>query len=373
MIMRSTTASGHLTSVRRHRRRNHAHVASGAILPAILLCGIAAAEAADCRPEDKILSVAREVGGGGGDPFDDRSYAASGEITKIEIWAGGYVDAIKVTYGESGFAPLHGGGGRNPGGSYSSLTLKPGDYITEITGGAGGYVDRLCFSVNGAAPSCYGGGGGDYFQISSAGRPLRSINGRSGGYLDRAGFSFGNRATIDVGSIQYDTAALDQALALAPAQIFSETLRNSSESTPIVNYSQQSQLTHTETISWNNETAESDTHSVGAKFTFGKKDVAQAEFSYQYQHSSSIKKSRGQSTTDSNSVTTGWSVSVPVAPGKTIRATTTWKNVNLDLPFTYNLIYRDDRGQEVCRQKQTGHLRGVSSFGLAHKFEPLTQ
>ncbi|MEA3109229.1 MAG: zymogen granule rane protein 16 [Gammaproteobacteria bacterium] len=361
----------HLPHPPQYRHRRRARPASAAVLPIILLWALAPAHARDCNPEDKIMPAAGSVGGNGGSPFDDRLYAASGEISKIEIWAGDYVDAIKVTYGEAGFAPIHGGGGRNPGGGYSVLTLQPGDYITEISGAGQDLVDRLCFSVNGRAPSCYGGGGGSRFSISSAGLPLRSIAGRAADVLDRASFSFGNRTSIDIASVRYDTAALDQALALAPAQIFTEVLDNRSDSTPIVNYSQQSQLTHSETISWNNETAESDTHSVGAKLTFGKKDVASAEFSYQYQHSSSVKKSNGQSTVDANSVTTGWSVSVPVAPGKKIRATTTWKNVTLDLPFTYNLVYRDSRGQEVCQQAQTGRLRGVSSFGLAHRFEPL--
>ena len=70
-------------------------------------------------------------------------------------------------------------------------------------------------------------------------------------------------------------------------------------------------------------------------------------FSYQYQHSNLINKSSGESKTDTNSMTTGWSVSVPIAPGKSVRATTTWKNVMLDLPFSYELIYSDDSGQEV--------------------------
>jgi Jacalin-like lectin domain len=335
---------------------------------AILLGGIAAAEARDCKPEDKILPIALEVGGSGGIPFDDRSFANTGEITKIEIWAEGRVDAIKVTYGESGFALRHGGG--SGGGIYHALTLKPGEYITEVTGRKGNRVDELCFSVNGQPRTCYGSGNGaDFFQISSSGRPLRSFNGRGQGEIDRIGFSFGNRASIDVASILYDNTALDKALALAPTQIFTETISNPGGVTGKATYSQQRQLTHTETISWNNETAETDTHSVGTKFAFGKKDVAQAEFSYQYQHSDSVKTSRGKSNTTNISESTGWSVDVNLEAGKSVRATSTWKNVNLDVPFSYDLIYWNDKGDEVCRQKQTGQLRGVSSFGLSHKFE----
>jgi Jacalin-like lectin domain len=361
-----------ISEIRAKAQRNRCRL-SASLATAAFLCGIAAAHARDCNPADKILPIAKEFGGDGGDPFDDKDLALSGEITKIEIWADKYVDAIKVTYGDSGFGAVHGGGGGNPGGNYSVLTLRPGEYITEISGQAADLVDRLCFSVNGGTRSCYGGGGGDYFQISADGRPLRSINGRSAKYVDRVGVSFGNWAAIDVASIRYDNKALDSELALAPTQMFSQTLINTSGSTPTVIYSQQNQLTHSETISWNNETSESDTHTVGAKFTFGKKDTAQAEFSYQYAHNDTVKISNGRSTVDTSTVTTGWSVSVAVASGQSVRATTTWKNVTLDLPFTYDLVYSDDHGNEVCRQKQTGALRGVSSFGIAHRFEPLTQ
>jgi hypothetical protein len=71
--------------VNRWAGQSHAYLASAVLLPLVLLAGMGQVQGRECTAEDKILPTAREVGGMGGSPFDDRSYANFGEITKIEI------------------------------------------------------------------------------------------------------------------------------------------------------------------------------------------------------------------------------------------------------------------------------------------------
>lgn len=333
----------------------------------------------DCVPAQKILPLQSSRGGGGGNPFDDKAIALqNGEITKIEIWAGDVVDAIKVTYGVSGFSPRHGGGLGQSGGTYKVLELKPGDFITEITGQSGDVVDKLCFSVNGGASTCYGGGGGKAFQVSSNGRPLRAIAGRSADSLDNIGFYFGNKASIDVGSIKYDDKTLESAIATAPDQRAYQILTNTSQTSPTVTYSDTTERSYSETIFWQNEVAESDTHSVGVKFTIGNKAgptggvEGSAELNYQYTHTNQVTKTNGNSKTTGVTNTKAYSTQIALPPGQSVRVTSNWKELTFDLPFSYYMNYwNDDDSQPVCRQLQKGVIRGIGSFGIRHTFEPI--
>jgi hypothetical protein len=333
------------------------------------------ARAQTCQKSDKILPPTRFVGGSGGDlDFNDDDIAFKwGEISKIEIWAADFVDAIKVTYGNAGFADLHGGGGGNPGGNKSVLTLGPGEFITEVTGTSGTFLDRICFSVNGREPSCYGGGGGDRFAFNRGGLPLRSIRGRSGRFVDKIAFSFGNNSMIDLNSIAYDTSKLDEELARSTSKLVKQFVKNSSNTQQGVKYNQNDQLTHSTTIYWSNEVGETQTHQVGAKMTISTGDrkagaEGSFELNYSYTNSKSITSTNAVTNTDEDTLSNGWEVTVDVPAHSTITAISTWKNVTIDLPFFYDMLYLNDQGQTVCRAPQRGTIRGVTSYDLRHEY-----
>lgn len=127
-------------------------------------------------------------GGRGGHAFDDRASrgAPLGKITKICVRHGSRIDKVGFKYKNHGWI-MHGGNG----GSSHTFTLKPNEYIIEVSGRKGSRVDQLTFHLNtGRASPTYGGGGGSYFKYSMDNKVVTGLFGRSGSEIDKIGFYF---------------------------------------------------------------------------------------------------------------------------------------------------------------------------------------
>jgi hypothetical protein len=127
-------------------------------------------------------------GGFGGSAFTD-GQVFDREIAEVRVHAGAFVDAIQLVYrdktGTQYLADKHGGSG----GNQQTLTLSPGEYVVEINGKHGWYIDRLIVKTSkGQHIACGGKGGAHTFAYAAP--PGTSINGfwgRCGKYLDAIG------------------------------------------------------------------------------------------------------------------------------------------------------------------------------------------
>ncbi len=134
------------------------------------------------------------VGGNGGGPFDDEALAQGLEIRNVLVWFGAYIDAIQIQYEnpmtrELTWSPRHGGTGTS---KLAMITLKPDEFITEISGRTGRFVDSLTLNTTLFRYGRYGGLGGenDYeFPDPEPEQPeeVFAFFGKSGAYLDAVG------------------------------------------------------------------------------------------------------------------------------------------------------------------------------------------
>ena len=132
------------------------------------------------------------AGGPGGTPFDDVAPNQM-EISKLRIRSGLFIDQLQVIYrnpvnGQEAPGPVHGGNGGLP----TEITLNAGEFITEINGRTGSFVDSLTLKTNqGRIFSNLGGDGGPnpfrfHLDVSS-GEEIFGFSGRSGQFLDAIG------------------------------------------------------------------------------------------------------------------------------------------------------------------------------------------
>jgi hypothetical protein len=105
------------------------------------------------------------VGGSGGGAFDDLTDlgldAATLRIGGFIIRSGSVIDSITLIYldGSNGLALVKHGGDGGP--TETKLGLKPNEFITEISGRTGAFVDSLTIETNlGARVGAGGSGGG---------------------------------------------------------------------------------------------------------------------------------------------------------------------------------------------------------------------
>jgi hypothetical protein len=124
-----------------------------------------------------------QFGEGGGNPFDDAGFIGK-PITQMTVGAGEFIDSIQVTYGGQQ-GPRHGGGGGKP----HDISLAPGEQIIAVFGRSGEYLDQIGFvtqlpnnDLRTHGP--YGGNGGNPFYIVGK---VDAFYGRSGDDLDAVG------------------------------------------------------------------------------------------------------------------------------------------------------------------------------------------
>ena len=128
-------------------------------------------------------------GGLGGGYFNDGQVGGQ-EVAEVRIRSGALIDAIQIVYviDQTSHAiprPRHGGNGGSP----SVFRLAPGEYITDVGGKYGRYIDSLWIKTNRGRTKTWGGGGGsvDFFYNAPPGTRIFGFTGRSGVVLDLIG------------------------------------------------------------------------------------------------------------------------------------------------------------------------------------------
>jgi hypothetical protein len=130
--------------------------------------------------------IGEGIGGDGGRPFVDRM-AADEVLTSMDVCHRSDWMVNKIRLNTSvGARSSH--GADMAGQSCVNIQFAAGEYITEISGGSGLYLDRLALMTNqGRQFGPYGGPGGKPFrQVADNGRFL-GLFGRSGAWIDRIG------------------------------------------------------------------------------------------------------------------------------------------------------------------------------------------
>jgi hypothetical protein len=329
---------------------------------------------AACTAAQKYGQVKFQYGGPGGAAWSDEQLAVYGPITKIEIWGGRYVDAVRVTYGAY-LGPLHGGGGNMPGGSPQTIQLAAGESITAIDGQAGTYVDNICFTKNTQQRICAGGGGGGAFQANEAGKPLRYLTGRSGVYVDKIGGAFANFSDIDPGTVRSDTAAMLQSVQQAQDKVITQTLVNDLDVPQRQKVDERQAVASNSSANWSNSQTITQQHQVGGEISYtppSDTGGAGGKVSYSYTNTQSSSSSSGGSTSDTTSQSIGVVVNVTVPAHSRIVATTSWKQMSYNIPVYFDVLYFSDatKTQVLCREPVTSMLQGVQSFGVKTTWGP---
>ena len=134
-------------------------------------------------------------GGTGGNPFDDLDpFNLSGlgnqKITSITVGHGDYVDYIGVG-GSGDNWPSSGSGHGGYEGQMDTFSLDDDEWLTEIHGRSGSYLDQVVFYLNsGHVSPVYGGYGGVPFIEKMDKGIIKAFFGRSGSYVDQLGVYF---------------------------------------------------------------------------------------------------------------------------------------------------------------------------------------
>lgn len=129
-------------------------------------------------------------GGCGGREFQDTIPANAREAVGVIVRHGAYIDSLQMgiekTDGTIVLLPQHGGNG----GRQDIFFLATGEYITEIWGKYGSFVDSIQFRTStGRTSPRYGGTGGcaNYRYNAPPGYEIAGFYGRSGAYIDAIG------------------------------------------------------------------------------------------------------------------------------------------------------------------------------------------
>lgn len=134
-------------------------------------------------------------GGAGGETFVDDAIPKNSRVYEIQIFAGEYIDAIRLVHendrGELLELRKHGGSGGRP----TIITLAPDEYLIAIEGQHNKFVHALRFYTNKRTTEWYGSRDGKYtFKYEAPeGYEIVGLNGRSGWYLDALGVLFRRR------------------------------------------------------------------------------------------------------------------------------------------------------------------------------------
>lgn len=113
-------------------------------------------------------------------------------ISMINIWSGIYIDAIQLEFTDAGGAtaltPKYGG----DGGGMTPFVLAPDEFITQVIGTYGDYIDSIEIKTNKRVLPHLGGMGSRRYEYwtTNGQKPIQiqGIWGSSGKYLDALGF-----------------------------------------------------------------------------------------------------------------------------------------------------------------------------------------
>jgi hypothetical protein len=147
------------------------------------------------QPNSFGVTVTGQSGGQGGNAFQDRAPDANTEVAQIRIWGGNFIDAVELSYRNRDRTtqidgPKHGG----PGGTLSEplgvqIELQPGEFIVQISGRSGNFVDSMQIQTNFQLLNRCGGQGGanDYVFQAQQGEEIVGFVGKGGNFVDAIG------------------------------------------------------------------------------------------------------------------------------------------------------------------------------------------
>jgi hypothetical protein len=137
-------------------------------------------------------------GGTGGTPFSalGEAFLPSDNphrISRINIWSGIYIDAIQLEFtglsGATALTPIY---GDNSTASMTPFKLEPAEFILEVIGTYGDYVDSITIKTNLRKLPTLGGKGPRKYEYWNENKEkpihIQGIWGSSGRYLDAIGF-----------------------------------------------------------------------------------------------------------------------------------------------------------------------------------------
>ncbi len=127
-------------------------------------------------------------GGIGGHPFDDTPPLENTELRELRIWSGSCVHAIQCILDQDGENIEHIKHGGSSG-NLATMHLAHGEYITEVYGRYGSYIDSLSLRTNQGQIRRFGGQGGhsDFIYSVPQGFAIIGFWGRAGTIIDAIG------------------------------------------------------------------------------------------------------------------------------------------------------------------------------------------
>ena len=127
-------------------------------------------------------------GGVGGTAFDDPPPHPHAHIRELRIWSGISVEAIQVIHSCEGELFEANKRGQSTVG-FSILKLGPGEYIEEISGRYGSYIEQLEIRTNKGNVKRYGSLTGihDFHYQAPANHQITGFWGRAGRLIDAIG------------------------------------------------------------------------------------------------------------------------------------------------------------------------------------------
>jgi len=139
------------------------------------------------------MEIYKDIGRRNNFPFFDNSKLDPnlGPITLVRIWHNMYVEGIEVWYGEKS-SGQHIGKERNKSTSVSELIPNADEFITEISGRSGHWIDSIEFKTNyGRVLKCGTSTGGNPFILAVPNMVVKSFKFEVGSYLNYLGAVFG--------------------------------------------------------------------------------------------------------------------------------------------------------------------------------------
>ncbi len=127
-------------------------------------------------------------GGVGGRPFDDEPLLEHAKLSEVRVWSGYAINAVQLLFhidGEAVEGSKHGG----RGGTVGVLKLDDGEYLSEIYGRYGSYVESLCVRTNRGQIRRFGGQGGcaEFVYLAPQGFQISGLWGNAGETIDSIG------------------------------------------------------------------------------------------------------------------------------------------------------------------------------------------
>ena len=133
-------------------------------------------------------SIFGPSGGVSGQPFDDAPPQDNVSVKEVRVWASGPIDSVQTVLtidGETIENAKHGGGA----GTFGVVRLEDQEYITEIYGRYGSYVESLNIRTNRGQIRRFGGQGGvnEFLFVAPQGYQIVGFWGRSSQLIDSIG------------------------------------------------------------------------------------------------------------------------------------------------------------------------------------------